>query len=117
MRLLYYKSLSETVEESVRQSIQYELLEEFGPFPEELKQLFFLLQIREWCKKLLIRDVKISKRALSLTFHEKSPVSYQKILKVLENSKGLETGPLNFKIPYQSENLMEETGQVFKTLF
>ena len=116
LRLLYYKNLSETVDESNRQSIQYELLEEFGPFPQELEQLFFLLQIRERCKRLLIRDFKVSTKTLFLVFHEKSSVPSQKILKILESNKGHRLGPQNFKIPLQGENLVKEIEQILTQL-
>ena len=41
LRLLYYKSLSESLDKEERLAIQNELLEEFGVFPPELQSLFF----------------------------------------------------------------------------
>lgn len=84
LRLLYYKNLSSSIGKEDRLSIQSELLEEFGSFPEELKHLFFLLDIREFCKNKLIVDFKAEEKSLTLTFHEKSLVSSQ-------------TASLNFK--------------------
>ena len=113
LRLVYYKSLSEAIEEEDRQAIQWELLEEFGPFPEELQHLFFLLQIRDFCKKLLIRDFKVTKQALFLTFHEKTSVSPQKILKILEIKQGRMLGTQTCKIPLQNDDLFKEIERIF----
>ena len=116
LRLVYYKSLSEALEEEERQAIHWELLEEFGPFPEELKHLFFLLRIRDFCKKLLIRDFKATKQALFLTFHEKTSVPPQKILKILEIKQGRMLGSQTCKILLQSEDLLKEIEQIFQEL-
>ena len=114
LRLLYYKSLSEALREEERLAIQSELLEEFGPFPEELSQLFFLLEIRDFCKKLLIRDFRMTKQYLSLTFHEQTPVSSDKILKALESKKGKMMTSQTCKFPIDSTNLTEDTKQLLK---
>ena len=115
LRLLYYKSLSEASNKEARERIRLELLEEFGPGPKELDHLFFLLDIRETCKKLLIRDLKVSQHAvISLTFHEKTSVSSERILKILESRKGKMTAEMSFRVPLQSENLTMDIEQILQ---
>ena len=114
LRLLYYKSLSEALGEEARLSLKFELLEEFGPFPEELNQLFFLLELRDCCKKLLIQDFKATKQSLSLTFHEKTPVSPEKILKILKKRKGKMTTDLNCTLLLDSGNFIKDLEQLMQ---
>ncbi|MCY4321461.1 MAG: DEAD/DEAH box helicase, partial [Bdellovibrionaceae bacterium] len=108
LRLLYYKNLSSAVSKEERFSIQNELLDEFGTFPEELKQLFFLLDIREFCKTNLIMDFKAGKKFLTLNFHEKSLISSQKIVNLLEKQKGEMLSERSCKIAFQTEDIIKE---------
>ena len=66
LRLLYYKNLSSSGGREDRLSIQNELLEEFGPCPIELQNLFFLLDIRELCKHKLIVNFKAEGKIFDL---------------------------------------------------
>ena len=116
LRLLYYKSLSEALSEEDRQAIQYELIEEFGPLPEELNRLFFLLEIRDCCKKLLIKDFRMTKQSLSLTFHEETPVSSEQMIKTLEERKGKMTAEQTCKFPLTEKDVVEEIKQLLQEL-
>ena len=116
LRLLYYKNLSSSIEKEERLSIQNELLEEFGPYPKELKGLFFLLDIREFCKKKLIRDFKAVEQSVTLTFHEKSLISTESIIKLLEKRKGQMLSEQCCKIPFQKENIAQEIQEILKQL-
>ena len=117
LRLLYYKNLSSSFEQEDRLSIQNELLEEFGAFPIELKHLFFLLDVREICKNKLIIDFKAEKKSLTLTFHEKSIVSSQAIIKLLEQSQGQMLSDNSCKIPFQTEDIIKESQTILKQLY
>ena len=84
LRLLYYKNLSESLNEEERLVIQDELLEEFGKFPEELKNLFFLLNLREFCKKNLIKELKADFDSVTLVFHEECKISAESLIQLLQ---------------------------------
>ena len=113
LRLLYYKNLSTAYYEEERLAVKQELLEEFGPFPEEVGQLFFLLEIRDFCKKYLIPHFSFSKKSLSLTFHEKTPVSSDTILRILESRKGQMLSDRSFKIPLKGDCCFSDVKQIF----
>ena len=115
LRLLYYKNLSSAGEED-RRAVRLELLEEFGPFPEELSQLFFLLEVRDFCKKFLITDFKATKQSLSLTFHEQTSVSSQKILNFLQAKKGQMLAGQTCKVPLPPDRFIPEVKQLLKEL-
>ena len=116
LRLLYYKNLSSASLKEERLSIQNELLEEFGSFPEELKHLFFLLDIREFCKNKLIIEFKAEKKSLTLIFHEKSRVSSEAIIKLLEKTKGQMLSNSSCKIVFQTEDIIKESNSILKQL-
>ncbi len=116
LRLLYYKSLSTALREEDRMAIQFELLEEFGPFPTALGHLFFLLEIRDFCKRLLIRDFKMTKQHISLAFHEKTPVSSDKILKILAVKGGKMLSGQTCAIPIDFNRFSEEAKQLLRLL-
>ena len=88
LRLLYYKNLSESLDEEERFGIQNELLEEFGAFPEELKHLFLFLNLREFCKKNLIKDLKADFDSLKLVFHEECQLPSENIVSLLRSYEG-----------------------------
>ena len=116
LRLLYYKNLSSAIGKEDRLSIQNELLEEFGSFPDELKHLFFLLDIREFCKNKLIVDFKAEEKSLTLTFHEQSLVSSQTIIELLEKQKGQMLSDRSCKIPFQTGDIIKESQKILKHL-
>ncbi|MCZ0933522.1 MAG: DEAD/DEAH box helicase [Oligoflexia bacterium] len=116
LRLLYYKNLSSAIDREDRLSIQNELLEEFGSFPIELKHLFFLLDIREFCKNKLIINFKAEKKSLTLTFHEKSLISSQKLINLLEKRKGQMLSDNSCKIPFQTGNIVKESQEILEQL-
>ena len=116
LRLLYYKNLSSAFGKEERLSIQNELLEEFGSFPLELQYLFFLLDIREFCKDKLIIDFKVEKKYLILAFHEKSLIPSQIIINLLEKRKGQMLSDRSCKIPFQTEDTVKEVKKILKQL-
>ena len=116
LRLLYYKNLSSAIDREDRLSIQNELLEEFGSFPIEMTHLFFLLDIREFCKDKLITSFKAEKKSLTLTFHEKNLISSHKLINLLEEKKGQMLSDRSCKIPFQTKNIVKESQEILKKI-
>ena len=121
LRLLYYKSLSEAEKGESLARLKGELLEAFGPFPEEMKNLFSLLKIRSLCKALLIRNLKARElksgaRALSLSFHEKTPVRPEAVIKAARRG-GILDGPQSLKIPLSEKNWILEIEVLLRRLY
>ena len=116
LRLLYYKNLSEAFNEEERASIRSELSEEFGPLPEELNKLFLVLEIRDLCKTLFIKDLKYRTQNLYLTFHEKSPVSPELIAELLQKVKGNMLDSQSCRIPVNIKNLSQKMKSILEAL-
>ena len=116
LRLLYYKNLSTAWTKEDRLKIRQELIEDFGPLPEEIESLFFLLEIRAFCKKLLIQNFKASRQSLSLTFHKDTSVSPEKLLQTLNSKNGSLISESSCKIPFKEDHFFEETKELFQEL-
>ena len=117
LRLLYYKNLSESLDKEERFNIQNELLEDFGTFPEDLENLFFFLDLREFCKKNLIKDLKADFDSIRLTFHEKSQISSDKIVSLLKKQEGAVISERSFRLPLLKQNsFFQELNQMLKEI-
>ena len=112
LRLLYYKNLSGSQEEAERLSIRQEIQEDFGKLPQELENLFALLNFREFCKKWGIIDFKLTESFLRASFHKESPVSSQKIVQLLKARQGLMLSQNTVKIPLKTQDLLKECRQI-----
>jgi len=81
-RLSYYKMLSEIRDESDLDKIEAELVDRFGPIPEQVKNLFGIMLIRRACKDLGIRDISAGPKNLSLLFTPTTKASPDKVIKL-----------------------------------
>lgn len=116
LRLLYYKNLSTALTKDNRLAIKQELLEDFGSLPQELKNLFFLLDIRENCKKHFIKYVKASSLSISLVFHENSQISVEKLLEIVQSHNGQWLSDRSFKLTFKEADFFKTIETLFKNL-
>ena len=107
LRLLYYKSLSSS-DPAYRKEIEYELIENFGNMPEELHNLFYLLKLRDFCKKLLIKKINLKEDQVFITFHEKTRACKDKILNLIEQKQARMEEKDQFKILLKKEGIRKE---------
>lgn len=99
LRLLYYKSLSEAKTWQELQDLCLKIEKASGPFPPEMSHLFGLLEIRLLCQKFLLKSLKATESGLYLTFHEKTSVSREKILSLIENTQWKMRGEFSLVFP------------------
>ena len=104
LRLLYYKNLSEAKNSEDLQNLQWEMEKALGPFPEEMKNLFKLLEIRLLCRNLLIKNFKAMEKRIFITFHEKTKVPKEKILSGIKNHEWKMKGEFTIIIPLEKES-------------
>jgi len=81
-RLSYYKMLSEIHDESDLDKIEAELVDRFGPIPEEVTNLFGIMLIRRVCKDLGIRDISAGPKNLSLLFTDTTKAAPDKVIRL-----------------------------------
>ena len=80
LRLMYYKHLSELGSEDNMESFEDELRDHFGPLPPEVKNLIGQAMIQRLCRKMKIRELKLSGLNLHLTFLDPKKDSIKKTL-------------------------------------
>jgi transcription-repair coupling factor (superfamily II helicase) len=81
-RLSYYKALSDITEEGDLDRIELELVDRFGPIPEQVANLFGVMLIRKTCKDLGVRDISAGPKNLSLVFTNATKASPDKVIRL-----------------------------------
>ena len=86
VRLAFYKALSDVDSSEDIDKIEEDLHDQFGRPPEEVLNLIGVMLIRSSCKKLLIKDLTATSKALSLRFSENTPLSVDKVLRLTQRA-------------------------------
>ena len=73
LKLMYYKYLADMERGQNIHQLEEELQSNFGPPPEEVKNLFGCALIRLLCRELKIRELKVKVNHLYLTFESQNP--------------------------------------------
>lgn len=97
IKMEIYKKIAavSTIEEHDR--VYMELLDRFGPLPDEVASLLSLAQIRITCKKLNISSLKEKGGQVQVEFARVSEISIDKVLRLIKSSSG--TVKLNSQKP------------------
>ncbi len=83
-----YKKIAAVGSEEELESITYELMDRFGPLPEEVQSLLCLSEIRILCRKLYISSMRERGGILEVEFSKVAKVSVDRILKLIKESRG-----------------------------
>ncbi len=83
-----YKKIAAVGSEEELESITYELMDRFGPLPEEVQSLLCLAEIRILCRKLYISSMRERGGVLEVEFSKVARVSVERILKLIKESRG-----------------------------
>ncbi len=86
LRLNIYRRLSMLSDESDLSRIKEEILDRFGPMPQEVKNLFDIMRIRILLKKLGVNRFDVTTDTMILTFTYNNHINPQKII-TLVNKK------------------------------
>jgi len=87
-RLNIYRRLSLCRSEESIEMIREELLDRFGKIPIEVDRLFEIIKIKIMLTKLSIQKFEETPSQLVLTFDEKTKVSPQKVLDLIDRGEG-----------------------------
>ncbi|HKZ17010.1 MAG TPA: TRCF domain-containing protein, partial [Geobacteraceae bacterium] len=85
-RLVLYKKLVQSDAEDDVSEIMEEVVDRFGPLPPAVSYLLEVMRLRVHLKKLLIRRLEFDGRKLIFAFHEKTPVSPDRIISLIRES-------------------------------
>ncbi|MFQ5416922.1 MAG: transcription-repair coupling factor [Myxococcota bacterium] len=97
-RLVLYKRLASCRDDAEVERIRDELLDRFGPFPDEAENLLHIIQIKILARRLGIAAVDLAKGEIVLTAGEATNVDPKRLLNLLrQGGGGLRVAP-NHKI-------------------
>lgn len=83
-RLYFYKKLSNTFSQNELEDIEVELEDRYGaPIPDELKNLFSIVSIKQALKPLRVSSIKIGNKKLVYTFDNTTNVLPEKIVELV----------------------------------
>ena len=81
LRISIYKRISVITTEEEKNVLIVELLDRFGKFPNELNNLFKLIEIKLLCFKYNIEQIEFGKKGILITYYKNKPSNSEKLLK------------------------------------
>ena len=112
-RLILYKRIASAGSGAELQDIQEEMIDRFGLFPEALKTLFRIGELKQKARPLGIRKIELGAGGGRLHFSEQTTVDPQKLIKLVQSApqhyrfdgperlriiRELPDGPARFKV-------------------
>ena len=119
LRLFYYKALSEADSKEDLEQIEKEMEHNFGPFPLEVSNLFFLLQIKQRAQKLSIQQLHASSSSLLIKFSKQKPPSFESLSDKLKKIPWVLKGEYSIQIPLNASSpllIKKELNRLFRHL-
>ena len=85
VRLGLYRRLSELTSEQEREAFAAELIDRFGPLPEETKQLLNVTEVKVACKTLGIAKLDAGPRGIVMTFRDDTLIDPMKLMALVRS--------------------------------
>jgi transcription-repair coupling factor (superfamily II helicase) len=83
-RMTIYRRLSSIADQSALTDIRKELVDRYGPLPDEVEALLEKITLKILCKKLGIARMELGDRDMALTFSEKTPIPPERIAHLVQ---------------------------------
>ena len=84
-RLVVYKKLTQADCEEDVLDVQNEVMDRFGKYPLATSYLFEIMKLRIMLKKLLVRQIDFSGKALVISFHPRTPAKPDTIINMMKS--------------------------------
>ena len=102
-----YKKIASISTQEELERVYAELLDRFGPIPDEVQSLLALAEIRIICRRLSIASLKEKAGRVQIEFSKVSKVSVERLLRMMKESAG------RVKLdPHHANILILETGKI-----
>lgn len=88
VRLGLYRRLADLATEQEREAFAAELIDRFGPLPEETQQLLDVTAVKVTCKALGISKLDAGPKGVVLTFREDTAVDPAKLMMLVRSRPG-----------------------------
>jgi len=84
-RLVIYKKLTQAESEEDVLDVQNEVLDRFGKYPLATSYLFEIMKLRILLKKLIVRQIDFDGKAVTISFHPRTPASPDTIIGMMRS--------------------------------
>jgi transcription-repair coupling factor (superfamily II helicase) len=88
MKMEVYKKIASIMSQGDLDTLYQELVDRFGPLPEEVQSLLSLAELRVICKRLSIASLKERGGSVTAEFSKVSKVSVERLLRLIKESGG-----------------------------
>jgi transcription-repair coupling factor (superfamily II helicase) len=88
MKMEVYKKIASIMSQADLDSLCQELIDRFGPLPDEVQSLMSLAELRVICKKLSIASLKERGGTVTAEFSKVAKVSVERLLRLIRESGG-----------------------------
>jgi transcription-repair coupling factor (superfamily II helicase) len=92
-RLRTYKRISSIKSEVEIYELRLELEDRYGPLPQEVESLIEYSRLRLAAERLLVQSIEREKDGISIKFHEKTPISPQRLVDIVSSNRGVVVTP------------------------
>ncbi|MGH9342042.1 MAG: transcription-repair coupling factor [Acidobacteriota bacterium] len=93
LRLWLYKRVSAAADEQALRNLEEEIVDRFGKYPRSVSNLLGYSRLRQHARRLRILSLDRKGSKILLKFRNDTPVSAQRILKLVQYSKGISLAP------------------------
>jgi transcription-repair coupling factor (superfamily II helicase) len=109
VRMSLYRRLTELTEEQDIENFAAEMIDRFGPLPEEVENLLKIVEIKQLCLKAGVDRMDAGPKGAVIGFYKDSPQNPQKLLEwVMSKSPGLKIRPDNRLVAIRGWEKLEQ---------
>ena len=121
LRLGLYKRMSTLEAEDEIESLAAEMIDRFGPLPDEVTQLMKLVAIKAYCRKAHVEKVDAGPKGVIIAFRDNSFANPQGLVRYVAEQRGDAKVRPDMKIVFmrdfeQPEDRLEGTRTIVRTL-
>ncbi|HYM18991.1 MAG TPA: transcription-repair coupling factor [Micropepsaceae bacterium] len=87
-RMALYRRLSEIEEEGEIESFAAELIDRFGPLPDEVKHLLKIVEIKHLCRMAQVEKIEAGPKGATLTFRNKAYPNARGLVRLITEHSG-----------------------------
>lgn len=89
VRMSLYRRLSELADKAAIEGFAAEMIDRFGPLPDEVENLLQIVEIKQLCKKAGADRVEAGPKGAVIGFHKDSPPDVMGLMKWMQERGGL----------------------------
>ena len=118
-RLKMYKRISTLATAESLQEMEAELADRYGPIPAPVQQLLKYAVVKSRAEQLLVQTVERKGDEVRMRFHEQTPVSPEKLMRMVKGRRGIAFQPdgvLRMQVPDRGLDVLQDVENILLEL-